>query len=62
MPSVTGRQHRFFGFLASHPKEAKKRGVPLTVAHDFLKADRGKHFADKPGDPKTVAGLAPKRK
>lgn len=44
MPSVSGKQHRFFGFLKSHPEEAAKRHVGMNVVNDFLHADKGRHF------------------
>ncbi|HXS14412.1 MAG TPA: hypothetical protein VN734_17065 [Acidobacteriaceae bacterium] len=44
MPSVSGKQHRFFGFLKSHPEAAKARGVSMGVVSEFLDADRGRHF------------------
>lgn len=44
MPSVSGRQHRFFGFLKSHPEEAAKRHVGMNVVNEFLHADKGRHF------------------
>jgi hypothetical protein len=44
MPSVSGRQHRFFGFLKSHPEEAAKKHVSMGVVNEFLHADKGMHF------------------
>lgn len=44
MPSVSGKQHRFFGFLKSHPEEAAKRHVGMNVVNEFLHADAGRHF------------------
>jgi hypothetical protein len=44
MPSVSGAQHRFFGWAKSHPKES---GVPVSVSSEYLSADKGKHFGHK---------------
>lgn len=44
MPSVSGKQHRFFGYLKSHPEEAARRHVGMNVVNDFLHADKGMHF------------------
>lgn len=30
MPAVSQKQQKFFGYLDSHPKEAKKRGIDMT--------------------------------
>lgn len=49
MPSVSGKQHRYFG-MASTPagrarlKAEGKKPPPVSVAKEFLAADRGKHF------------------
>ena len=45
MPSVSGKQHRFFAAVANNPKFAKKAGVPQSVGEEFLKADKGRKFA-----------------
>lgn len=47
MPSVSGKQHRFFEMVAHDPGAAKRTGVPQSVGEDFAKADEGKHFAGK---------------
>lgn len=44
MPSVSGKQHRFFAAVAKNPKFAKKAGVPQSVGEEFMKADKGKKF------------------
>lgn len=52
MPSVSGAEH---GFMAMASTEAGRRKLrasgkkppPMSVAKDFLKADKGRHF--KPG-------------
>lgn len=62
MPSVSGRQHRFWGAMLSHPKEAKKRGISTTLAHEFLRADKGRHFpADKPKGGTAASGDSGKK-
>lgn len=45
MPSVSGKQHRFFAAVANNSKFAKKAGVPQSVGEEFLKADKGRKFA-----------------
>lgn len=47
MPSKSGRQHRYFEMLAHDPAKAKEAGVPLSVAKDFVEADKGKSFPAK---------------
>lgn len=44
MPSVSAKQHRFFGAMKSHPAEARARGISPAVAQEFLHADKGMHF------------------
>ncbi len=51
MPSVSGRQHRFFEMVAYDPAAAQRVGVPVSVGQDFAQADKGKSF---PGKPKAV--------
>ncbi len=50
MPSVSGRQHRFFELVAHDKAAAKRLGVPQSVGKEFEKADTGKKFPkdDKP--------------
>lgn len=50
MPSSTGRQHRFFGMASTPAGRARLRAEgktvpPLSVAKEYLKADKGRHFA-----------------
>ena len=47
MPSVSGKQHRYFEKIAHDPAFAKAKGVPQSVGMDFEKADKGKTFKDK---------------
>ena len=49
MPSVSGKQHRYFGMASTPAGRAKletegKKPPPVAVAQEFLKTDRGKHF------------------
>lgn len=44
MPSVSGAQHRFFEMIDHDPGAAKRTGVPKSVAHEFVEADKGRHF------------------
>ena len=46
MPSVSGKQHRFFAAVANNPKFAKKAGVPQSVGAEFMKADKGRKFKE----------------
>ena len=41
MPSKSGKQARLMAMVAHNPKMAKKTGVPVSVAKDFNKADKG---------------------
>lgn len=41
MPSKSAKQARFMAMLAHNPKMAKEAGVPLSVAKEFNKADKG---------------------
>lgn len=50
MPSTSGKQHRFFGMASTPEGRAKlqregKKVPPVTVAKEFLNADKGKHFS-----------------
>ena len=42
MPSKSPAQHRFMLAAAHDPKFAKKAGIPLTVAMEFVAADKAK--------------------
>lgn len=59
MPSVSGKQHRFFAAVANNPKFAKKAGVPQSVGEEFLKADKGRKFA-RGGDMKESKAMMKK--
>lgn len=45
MPSHSLKQARYMAMLAHDPAKAKEEGVPLKVAKDFNKADKGKRLA-----------------
>lgn len=47
MPSTSKKQHNFMELLAHDPGVAKKKGVPVKVAKDFVAADKGKKFPKK---------------
>jgi hypothetical protein len=49
MPSATGRQHRLFAMASTPAGRAKlaaegKKVPPVSVAKEFLRADKGRHF------------------
>ena len=44
MPSVSKAQHRLMQAAAHNPAFAKKTGVPVKVAKEFVAADKGKTF------------------
>lgn len=45
MPSSSKKQHNFMAAIANNPSFAKKVGVPSSVGEDFIKADKGRKFA-----------------
>jgi len=45
MPSSSKKQHNFMAAVANNPAFAKKAGVPSSVGQDFIKADKGRKFA-----------------
>lgn len=45
MPSVSGKQHRFFEMVAHDPAAAKRVGVSQNVGKEFVMADIGRKFA-----------------
>lgn len=47
MPSKSAKQARFMAMLAHNPKMAKEVGVPMKVAKEFNKADKGKKLLKK---------------
>jgi hypothetical protein len=44
MPSKSKSQHNLMAAAAHNPAFAKKVGIPVSVAQDFNKADKGKKF------------------
>jgi expansin (peptidoglycan-binding protein) len=42
MPSKSAKQHRFMEAAAHNPKFAKKAGIPVAVAKEYVKADARK--------------------
>jgi hypothetical protein len=42
MPSKSAKQHRFMEAAAHNPKFAKKAGIPVKVAKEFVAADQAK--------------------
>lgn len=51
MPSKSGPQHRLMEMAAHNPDAAKRVGVPVKVAREFVMADIGRKFAPKPPKP-----------
>ena len=46
MPSTSKKQRNFMAAAAHNPAFAKKVGVPVSVAKEFNKADKGKKFKE----------------
>ncbi len=46
MPSKTRKQHMFMEAVSHNPAFAKKVGVPQSVGREFVKADKGRKFAE----------------
>ena len=49
MPSKSKAQHNMMAMVANDPKMAKRMGIPVKVAKDFVAADVGKHFGTHKG-------------
>lgn len=52
MPSSTAAQHGLMGLASTAAGQAKlrkegKKPPPMSVAKEFLRADKGKHFSGK---------------
>lgn len=45
VPSKTRKQHMFMEAVSHNPAFAKKVGVPQSVGREFVKADKGRKFA-----------------
>ena len=54
MPSVSGKQHRFFAAVANNPKFAKQAGVPQSVGEEFMQADKGRKFGSGRADVQAI--------
>jgi len=46
MPSTSKKQHNFMAAVANNPAFAKKAGVSQAVGQEFVKADKGRKFAE----------------
>jgi hypothetical protein len=46
MPSTSKKQHNFMAAVANNPAFAKKAGVSRSVGQEFIKADKGRKFAE----------------
>ncbi len=46
VPSKTRKQHMFMEAVSHNPAFAKKVGVPQSVGREFVKADKGRKFAE----------------
>ena len=46
MPSTSKKQARFMAAAAHNPEFAKKAGIPVSVAKEFNKADKGRKFKE----------------
>lgn len=57
MPSKSAKQARFMAMLAHNPKMAKEVGVPMKVAKEFNKADKGGKLLKKAMKNKPKGGL-----
>lgn len=46
MPSTSRAQHNLMAMVANDPKAAKRLGIPQSVGRDYVKADKGRKFAE----------------
>ena len=46
MPSTSKKQAKFMAAAAHNPEFAKKAGIPVSVAKEFNKADKGRKFKE----------------
>lgn len=46
MPSSSQRQHNLMAAVANDPAFAKRKGIPQSVGQEFMKADKGRTFAE----------------
>lgn len=47
MPSKSEKQHRFMEAAAHNPEFAAKAGIPVSVAKEFVSADKHKEAMDR---------------
>ena len=45
MPSSTRKQHNLMALVANDPAASKRLGIPQKVGKEFMKADKGRKFA-----------------
>lgn len=53
MPSKSKAQHNLMAAVANNPAFAKRVGISQSVGQDFIKADKGRKFAEG-GDMKAI--------
>lgn len=58
MPSKSGPQHRLMEMAARNPDAAKRVGVPVKIAREFVMADVGRKFG--PAQAPKPSGRKPK--
>jgi hypothetical protein len=46
MPSTSDKQRRFMAAAAHDAKFAKRNAIPMTVAQEYNRADKGKKLAE----------------
>ena len=46
MPSKTKKQHNLMAMVANDPAAAKRLGIPQKVGKEFVRADKGRKFAE----------------
>ena len=46
MPSQSKSQHNLMAAVANNPAFAKRKGIPQSVGQEFMKADKGRKFAE----------------
>lgn len=57
MPSKSNKQARFMAMLANNPEMAREEGVPMKVAKEFNKEDKGGKLLKKAMRKKPKGGL-----
>lgn len=56
MPSSSRAQHNLMAMAAHNPKFAKKKGIPQSVAAEYVAADRGRDLSRLPRHVKKKSG------